>query len=141
MKKGLFALPVLATAVAIAANAPGFIMGGPQPGWTLAVTMGYLLCWAVFLRNGTVRWQRIISRIWWIASAVCSAACFCVVTFDLDGFLMIFPALGLVSPLLGIALCVNNNYPVFYGFCTFLAVWNAIGSRPSLKPDTKEEVN
>ena len=27
MKKGLFALPVLATAAAIAANAPGFIMG------------------------------------------------------------------------------------------------------------------
>ena len=129
MKKWLFVLPVAATVGAAIANAPRFIMGGSQPGWTLAVTMGYLLCWALFLRNGMVRWQRIISRIWWIAAAVCAAACFCVVTFDLDGFLMIFPALGLVSPLLGIALCVNNNYPVFYGFCTILAVWYAIGTQ------------
>ena len=129
MKKWLFALPVLATAAAIAANAPGFIMGGPQPGWTLAVTMGYLICWTVFLRNGTVRWQRIVSRIWWIATAVCSAACFFVVTFEWDGFLLIFPALALESPLLGIALCVDNHYPVFYGCCTFLAVWLAIATR------------
>ena len=126
MKKWLFALPVVATVLSIIANAPGFIMGGSQPGWTLAVTMGYLLCWAAFLRNGTVRWQRIVSRIWWIAAAVCCAACFCVVTFDLDGFLLIFPSLGLVSPLLGVALCVGNNYSVFYGFCTILAIWHAI---------------
>lgn len=129
MKKWLFALPVLATAGAIAVNAPGFIMGGPQPGWTLAVTMGYLICWTVFLRSGTVRWQRIVSRVWWIATAVCCAACFGVVTFDWDGFLLIFPALGLVSPLLGVALCVDNHYPAFYGFCTFLAVWLAIATR------------
>ena len=128
MKTWLFALPVLATALSIVANASGFIMGGSQLGWKLAVTMGYLLCWAVFLRNGTVRWQRIVSRIWWIASAVCSAACFCVVTFDLDGFLLFFPALGLVSPLLGIALCTGNNYSVFYGFCTILAIWYAIAA-------------
>lgn len=40
MKKYLFALPVLATAAAIAANLPGFVTGGLQPWWTLAVTMG-----------------------------------------------------------------------------------------------------
>ena len=129
MKKWLFALPVVATVGAAIANAPEFIMGGSQPGWTLAVTMGYLLCWSVFLRNGTIRWQRIVSRVWWIAAAVCSAVCFCVVTFDLDGFLMIFPALGLVSPLLGLALCVGNNHSAFYGFCTILSVILAVCTR------------
>ena len=42
MKKWLFALPVAATAGAIAANLPGFMMGGPREGWELAVTLGYL---------------------------------------------------------------------------------------------------
>lgn len=137
MKKWLFALPVLATAASIAVNAPGFIMGGTQPGWTLAVTMGYLICWALFLRNGTVRWQRIVSRIWWIAAAVCSAGCFCVVTFDWDGFLLIFPALGLVSPMLGLAVLAEKNYALFYGLCTVLSVWQAIGTREIPEQVTK----
>lgn len=136
MKKWLFALPVAVTAVAIAANAPGFIMGGPQPDWTLAVTMGYLICWTVFLRNGTVRWQRLVSRIWWIAAAVCSAGCFCVVTFDWDGFLLIFPSLGLMSPLLGIALCVDNHHSMFYGLCTVISVWLALGTRDLQEGET-----
>ena len=122
MKRYLFALPVLATAAAIAANLPGFITGGPQPGWTLAVTVGYLLSWAVFFRKGTVRWQRVIGCVWWVASAVCSAGCFFVVTFEWNGYLLIFPALGLVTPLLGVALCVGNHYPMFYGLCTFLSI-------------------
>lgn len=123
MKKWLFALAAAATVGAIAANLPGFIMGGPRESWELVATLVYLLCWEFFFHKGSyICWQRQVSRIWWVAAAVCCVACFCVVTFDLDGFLLMFPALGLVTPLSGLAVCTGTNYSAFYGFCTILAV-------------------
>lgn len=121
MKKWLFALPVAATAGAIAANLPGFMMGGPREGWELAVTLGYLAAWALFLYRGGERWQLMLSVIWWLASMVCCAVCFGVVTFGWDGFLMIFPAMAFGAPMSGLAVLTGRVYPVFYCLCTILS--------------------
>ena len=121
MKKCLSALPVAATAGAIAANLPGFVMGGPREGWELAVTLGYLAAWALFLYRGGERWQLMLSGIWWLASMVCCAVCFGVVTFGWDGFLMIFPAMAFGAPMSGLAVLTGRVYPVFYCLCTILS--------------------
>lgn len=133
MKKWLFLLPLAATAGAIAANLPGFILGGPREDWELAVSLGYLLCWTIFLWKGGPRWQMILSRIWWTAASVCCAACFAVVTFDWDGFLLMLPAIAFVSPFSGLAVWTGTVYPVFYALCTILSAiftrWSFGGKR------------
>ena len=121
MKKWLFVLPILATAGAISANLAGFVIGGPREAWELAVTAGYLAAWAVFLYRGGLRWQLVLSRIWWLASLVCCGVCFGVVTFDWDGFLMILPAIAFGAPMSGLAVLTGRVYPVFYGLCTLLS--------------------
>lgn len=122
MKRALLLLPAAATAGAIAVNLSGFVMGGPRHWWELVVTMGYLICWGIFFARCTVPWQRAVSWVWWIASAVCCAACFAVVTFGWDGSLLMLPALGLVTPLSGLGVLTGTNYPAFYGMCTLLSV-------------------
>ena len=122
MKKWLFLLPLAATAAAIAANLRGYIMGGPREGWELAVTAGYLAAWAVYLRAKPAGWQKIIARLWWMGTSLCAAAGFAVVTWNLDGFLLIFPAMGLITPLSGLAVLTRTNYPVFYGAAALIAV-------------------
>ena len=120
MKRWRFLLPLGATA-AIACNLGGFWMGGPRQWWELAVSIGYLAVWGWFLTTGPEGWQRVVSRIWWLATAVCAAVCFVVVTWKLDGFLVILLALGVMTPLSGLAVLTGGSYPLFYGVCTLLA--------------------
>ncbi len=121
MAKWRFALPLAATAVAIAVNAPGFIMGGPRSWWELAVSAGYLALWLWYLLTGNDGWPRIVSRIWWLATAVCAAVCVPVSAGSLDFAWVILPALGLITPLSGLAVLTGTHYPLFYGVCTLLA--------------------
>lgn len=102
-------------------NLGGFAWGGPRHWWELAVSCGYLVCWALFLRGPMARWQRVTSILWWTAGAVCAGACCLVTALDLDGFLLMFPAALFLTPLSGLAFLTGSDYPVLYGLCTILA--------------------